>query len=239
MKSSPRSQIDHVRLNKFIAQSGVASRRKADLLIEAGRVAVNGRVTRELGTAIDPIKDKVAVDGLTIRNPNIKSYVAFYKPRGVLSAMTGSGETLQAFLAEMRDPGLFHVGRLDKESEGLLLITNDGDWANQVTHPKYQISKEYEVLLDVSLSADGRAKLLHGVELEDGLFRADDIEDAGACRVRITIHDGRNRILRRVFDTLGFEVKVLKRIRIGGVRLGRMKPGQWKSIDPQQIHQYN
>jgi 23S rRNA pseudouridine2605 synthase len=226
-----------VRLNKFIAQSGVASRRKADLLIEAGQVSVNGRVVKELGTQIDPIKDRVAVEGLTIRLPNIKSYIAFYKPRGILSTVSGPGETLEPFLAEMRDPGLFHVGRLDKDSEGLLLITNDGEWANRVTHPRYQTSKEYELELDRAISTAEVERLLQGVELDDGLFKADTLEEVGPKKLRVTIHDGRNRVLRRVFAQLGYEVNLLKRMRIGEVRLGRMKPGQWKAIDPQMINQ--
>jgi 23S rRNA pseudouridine2605 synthase len=237
MTSSPRSPIDAVRLNKFIAQSGAASRRKADLLIEAGQVSINGRVIKELGTQVDPINDRVVVEGLTIRLPNIKSYIAFYKPRGTLSTVSGPGETLEPFLAEMRDPGLFHVGRLDKDSEGLLLITNDGEWANRVTHPRYQTSKEYELELDRAISTVEVERLLQGVELDDGLFKADALEEVGPKKLRVTIHDGRNRVLRRVFAQLGCEVNLLKRLRIGEVRLGRMKPGQWKSIDPQHINQ--
>lgn len=236
MTSSPRSPIDSVRLNKFIAQSGAASRRKADLLIEAGQVSINGRVIKELGTQVDPINDRVVVEGLTIRLPNIKSYIAFYKPRGTLSTVSGPGETLEPFLAEMRDPGLFHVGRLDKDSEGLLLITNDGEWANRVTHPRYQTSKEYELELDRAISTVEVERLLQGVELDDGLFKADALEEVGPKKLRVTIHDGRNRVLRRVFAQLGYEVNLLKRLRIGEVRLGRMKPGQWKSIDPQHIN---
>lgn len=237
MTSSPRSPIDTVRLNKFIAQSGAASRRKADLLIEAGQVSINGRVIKELGTQVDPINDRVVVEGLTIRLPNIKSYIAFYKPRGTLSTVSGPGETLEPFLAEMRDPGLFHVGRLDKDSEGLLLITNDGEWANRVTHPRYQTSKEYELELDRAISTVEVERLLQGVELDDGLFKSDALEEVGPKKLRVTIHDGRNRVLRRVFAQLGYEVNLLKRLRIGEVRLGRMKPGQWKSIDPQHINQ--
>lgn len=236
MTSSPRSPIDSVRLNKFIAQSGAASRRKADLLIEAGQVSINGRVIKELGTQVDPINDRVVVEGLTIRLPNIKSYIAFYKPRGTLSTVSGPGETLEPFLAEMRDPGLFHVGRLDKDSEGLLLITNDGEWANRVTHPRYQTSKEYELELDRAISTVEVERLLQGVELDDGLFKADALEEVGPKKLRVTIHDGRNRVLRRVFAQLGYEVNLLKRLRIGEVRLGRMKPGQWKAIDPQSIN---
>jgi len=117
----------------------------------------------------------------------------------------------------------------------LLLITNDGEWGNRVTHPRYQIPKEYELELDRTISPEDARRLMRGVELDDGMFKADALEGVGLKQLRVTIHDGRNRVLRRVFAQLGYEVNLLKRLRIGEVRLGRMKPGQWKSIDPEQI----
>lgn len=236
MKSSQPSPSNAVRLNKFIAQSGVASRRKADLLISAGKVSVNGRVVRDLGVVVNPIKDQVVVDGNTIKSVENKSYIAFYKPKGVLCSMSGPGETLEGFMAEMKAAALFHVGRLDRESEGLLLITNDGDWANGVVHPRYEVSKEYILELAQPLSQQDYQSLLAGLELEDGFFRADQVSGTGSKRVRVVIHDGRNRILRRVFAHLDYEVKGLQRIRIGGVHLGKMRPGEWKEIDPLSIN---
>jgi 23S rRNA pseudouridine2605 synthase len=235
MKSSQPSRSELVRLNKFIAQSGVASRRKADQLIESGQVTVNGRVIMELGIRINPVIDKVTVEGLTINTPNAKSYIAFYKPRGVLSSMSGPGETLQGYVQEMGAMALFHVGRLDQESEGLLLLTNDGDWANRIVHPRYEVSKEYVMDLDRVLTPEDQEKLLKGIQLEDGLFRADSATLMEGARVRVSIHDGRNRILRRAFDGLGYQVLGLKRVRVGGVLLGRMRPGEWKTIDPESI----
>ena len=222
-----------MRLNKFIAQSGVASRREADRLIESGHVLVDGRKVTTLGTVIDPIKSKVNVQGKTIKYNQSKTYLVFYKPRGITSTMSAEiKSSLAPFVADTKVEGLFHVGRLDKESEGLLLLTNDGDWANRVSHPRYQVEKEYEIETKNSLTAGEIDKLLEGVMLDDGLFRADSVNVIGKTSCRVVIHDGRNRILRRVFEVLGKEIIVLKRVRIGDYKLGRLKPGQWKEVNP-------
>lgn len=236
MKSSPRSPNKGVRLNKFIAQAGIASRRGADLLITQGRVMVDGHVVRDLGTQIIPEKSKVRVDGELIDLQVTKVYVMFYKPRGVSSTMLANEpSSLRGWVHEMPGDGLFHVGRLDKESEGLLLLTNDGEWGNQVTHPRYEIVKEYELRLNRRFAASDAKKLIQGITLDDGLFRADDCVLLEGSGVRIRIHDGRNRILRRAFQSLGYEVLVLKRVGVGRLRLGGLKPGQWKEIDPKSI----
>lgn len=224
-----------MRLNRFIAQSGKASRRGADELIKQGRVSINGQRQTNLGIVINPIRDKVQVDGYTIKLPLTKTYIAFYKPRGILSTMSVDSDSLQTFVAHMDAPGLAHVGRLDRESEGLLLLTNDGDWAYRVTHPKFKVKKVYEIELDRRLDPKDQKRLLDGLELEDGLFRADSLSRLEGTRLRIAIHDGRNRILRRSFAALGYDVIRLKRTQIGRVELGRMKPGQWKSIDASSV----
>lgn len=222
-----------MRLNKFIAQSGAASRREADRLIESGRVLVNGKRVTALGTQIDPINSKVNVDGKTIKFNPSKTYVAFYKPRGVSSTMSPDiKDSLYPFVLEMRAEGLFHVGRLDKESEGLLLLTNDGDWANRISHPRYEIAKEYEIETRAPITDVNLAQLRNGVVLEDGPFKIDSYEAFGDRSCRVQIHDGRNRVLRRAFEVLGNEIVHLKRIRIGDYKLGRLKPGQWKEVNP-------
>ncbi len=222
-----------MRLNKFIAQSGVASRREADRLIESGQVLVDGRRVTALGTVIDPIKSKVNVQGKTIKFNQSKTYLVFYKPRGVTSTMSSEVKSsLAAFVTDMKVEGLFHVGRLDKESEGLLLLTNDGDWANRISHPRYRIAKEYEIETKEEIESREIEKLLEGVKLDDGLFRADRVDVIGRTSCRVVIHDGRNRILRRVFEALGKEIIVLKRVRVGDYKLGRLKPGQWKEVNP-------
>ena len=236
MKSSPPSPSRGVRLNKFIAQAGVASRRGADLLIIQGRVTVDGAVVRNLGTTINPENTQVKVDGQTIKQEMTKTYVMFYKPRGVSSTMMADDpHSLSQWVNEMPGSGLFHVGRLDKESEGLLLLTNDGEWGNRISHPRYEVFKEYELRLDSRLDPEDMKKLLRGIRLDDGIFRADECVSLDGTEVRIRIHDGRNRVLRRAFDSLGYEVLILKRVGIGGLRLGRLKPGQWKEIDPKTL----
>lgn len=197
---------------------------------------VDGRVVREVGIVIDPEKTKVKVDGKSIKQDLFKTYIIFYKPRGVSTTMLGGDpDSLRGWLSEMPGKGLFHVGRLDKESEGLLLLTNDGEWGNQVTHPRYNVTKEYELELDRPLAAVDAGKISRGFELEDGFFKADECASLGGSKVRIRIHDGRNRILRRVFESLGYQVRVLKRTGVGKLRLGKLKPGQWKDIDPKSL----
>lgn len=224
-----------MRLNRYIAQSGKASRRGADDLILQGRVTVNGKRPTTLGTAIDPIKDKVKIDGYTIEPSKTKTYIAFYKPRGIVSTMKPGPDTLEDFVARMGAAGLNHVGRLDKESEGLLLLTNDGDWSHKVSHPKFQVMKQYEIELDSRLSDAGKSSLITGIALSDGLFKADSIAQLDGTRLRISIHDGRNRILRRAFEALGLKVLRLKRTHIGRVDIGRMRPGDWKEIEASSL----
>lgn len=225
-----------MRLNKYISQSGYCSRRSADVLIEHGKVSVNGNVVRTLGYIVDPIKDKVKVEGNKISLPISKTYIVFYKPRGILSTMSSESKSLLPYIQSMSVPGLVHVGRLDQESEGLLLLSNDGDWSNRISHPRYQIEKEYEVDLDSRLSPEVLSTLKLGIGLDDGLFRADEVVSIGENKVRLVIHDGRNRVIRRAFESLGFEVLKLKRTRVGSVSLGRMRPGEWKQIEASSIN---
>lgn len=220
-----------MRLNKYIAQSGLASRRAADELIAAGKVQVNGVVIRDMGVQINPIKDKVKVEGKKIKIDVLKTYIMFYKPRGILSSMSLGEDTLYGYLKEMAGLGLFHVGRLDRDSEGLLLLTNDGDWGNRVSHPRYQVSKEYEITTDQQIKGSDLQQLMEQVQLDDGPFKADQAIRIGDRKVRIVIHDGRNRVLRRAFAALNYEVVELKRTAVGNLRLGKLRPGEWKEID--------
>ena len=192
---------------------------------------MNGTIIRDLGVKINPINDKVKVEGNKINMILSKSYIAFYKPRGLMTTMSGDF-SLESVVDQINVPGLFHVGRLDQESEGLIFLTNDGDWANRVSHPKFETRKVYEVGLSREVEEGDLEVILSGVALSDGLFKADLVEKLGSRNVRLTIHDGRNRVIRRVFAELDYEVLVLKRVAIGEVRLGRMKPGRWKEIDP-------
>lgn len=220
-----------MRLNKFIAQSGYCSRRKADELITAGKVAVDGKVISELGIQIDPIINKVTVEGYAIHEQISKVVIAFYKPVGILSSMSEEeGPSLLRYAEKMNPQRLFHVGRLDRESEGLLLLTNDGEYSHQISHPKFLIEKEYEIQTVTEISDAKIRDLAKGVSLEDGLMKPIKVVRLGKRGVLITIHDGRNRILRRAFEMIGLEIDILRRIRIGNIRLGELKPGRWRHL---------
>jgi len=219
-----------MRLQKFIADSGIASRRKAEELITSGRVKVNGRIVTVLGTKIDPIKHKVQVDDQTISVETNKLYIAFYKPRGVLSTMSDDrGRPCLGDYFEEIDERLFHVGRLDKESEGLLLLTNDGNWANELAHPSKGVEKSYRVLVEESMTKEHLSKFLKGIRLEDGLAKARNAKLIPGG-FEITLHEGRNQIVRRMAAALGLNILALQRTRIGRIHLGELKNGKWRYL---------
>ena len=224
-----------IRLQKFIAEAGIASRRRAETLIVDGRVKVNGRVVRVLGTKIDPEKHKVEVDGSLITPKLSKLHIAFYKPRGILSTMSDpDGRPCLGDIFSDSSTRLFHVGRLDKESEGLILLTNDGEWANRLIHPSSGVLKRYEVRLDKELSVADLRSLEKGVRLSDGTVKADRVKRIGVI-VEIDIHEGRNQIIRRLFESLGYEVLQLKRTRIGSIHLGELPVGKWRSLSNAEL----
>lgn len=224
-----------IRLQKFIAEAGIASRRRAETLIVDGRVKVNGRVVRVLGTKIDPKKSKVEVDGSLISPKLSKLHIAFYKPRGILSTMSDpDGRPCLGDIFSDSSTRLFHVGRLDKESEGLILLTNDGEWANRLIHPSSGVLKRYEVRLDKELSVADLRSLEKGVRLSDGTVKADRVKRIGVI-VEIDIHEGRNQIIRRLFESLGYEVLQLKRTRIGSIHLGELPVGKWRSLSNAEL----
>lgn len=216
------------RLQKFLARSGIASRRKAEALIVQGRVQVNGRPA-ELGMKIEA-QDEVLLDGEPVHLPLETVTYAFYKPAGVLSAVSDSrGQpTVMDFLPEV--PGLHPVGRLDLSSEGLLLLTNDGNLTLQLTHPRYGHEKEYRVWCEEgALSAADVRRLLAGVGLEDGLARAVHAKAApGGCLLVLT--EGRRRQVRRMLAALDCTVTRLLRTRIGGLELGALAPGEYRQL---------
>lgn len=222
--------MSEIRLQKFLADSGVASRRKSEELITNGRVKVNGKTVSLLGTKIDPINSKVTVDGRTIESKNSKLYIAFYKPRGVLSTMSDDrGRTCLGDYFQGKEDRLFHVGRLDKESEGLLLLTNDGDWANNLAHPSKGIEKSYEVRVEELVTRENIRALLKGIRLEDGLAKA-KLAHTIPGGFEITLHEGRNQIVRRMAAALDLSILSLKRTRIGRIHLGQLKSGKWRYL---------
>ena len=224
-----------IRLNKYIADAGVTSRRGADSLIEAGRVKVNGKRITELGFKVDE-KSKVEVDGETISLTTSKSYLALYKPRGVLSTMYDpDGRPSLAELMEFRKERLFHVGRLDKESEGLILLTNDGDITFRATHPSYGLEKTYLVNYEGELPRDAKAILTKGVELEDGIGRVIGYRELPNNWLELKIHEGRYHIIRRLMEAVGVEVIRLVRSQFGPIVLGDMKEGRWRDLNEVEV----
>lgn len=224
-----------VRLQKFLSQAGVASRRHAEDLIRAGRVSVNGTVVRELGTRVDPERDAVAVDGSRIR-PAAPAWYALHKPRGCLSTRSDpqGRRTIYDLVPEAMH-GLFHVGRLDYDSEGLVLLTNDGDTAHRMLHPSFGMEREYEVELAEPVDATLLDRLVRGVMLEDGPAQAEAVRQLGARRLRLTLREGRNREVRRLLAACGHEVERLRRVRYGPIALGRQEPGTWRQLTGREV----
>ena len=224
-----------VRLQKFMADCGVASRRACEALIDEGRVKVNGKIVKAQGVKIDPINTKVEVDNELISATKTKSYLAFNKPAGILSTMSDpeGRPSLQDFFGSWPDR-LFHVGRLDKESEGLIILTNDGQWAHESTHPSFGVEKTYLVQTEEPISRSAFQNLVEGVELDDGLAKPISVARRGAM-IEVVIHEGRNQIVRRMFDALGYPVERLIRTAIGSIKLGELPPGKWRSLNSVEI----
>ena len=224
-----------VRLQKFMADCGVASRRACEALIDEGRVKVNGKIVKTQGVKIDPINTKVEVDNELITATKTKTYLAFNKPPGILSTMSDpeGRPSLQDFFGSWPDR-LFHVGRLDKESEGLIILTNDGQWAHESTHPSFGVEKTYLVQSEEPISRSAFQNLMEGVELEDGLAKPISVARRGAM-IEVVIHEGRNQIVRRMFDALGYPVERLIRTAIGSIKLGELPPGKWRSLNSVEL----
>jgi 23S rRNA pseudouridine2605 synthase len=223
------------RLQKIISQAGICSRRAAESLITSGRVTVNGVVTQELGTKADANQDIIKVDGRQIRPASNKIYILLYKPVGYVTTLDDpQGRPIVTDLVQGFSERLFPVGRLDYNTEGLLLLTNDGEWANRLAHPRHKVEKEYHVRIRGSVTAEQSEKLAAGVHLAEGKTAA-----AGVTLLRtspnntwlsITIHEGRYRQVRRMCQEVGLVVVRLKRVRYGSLNLADLKPGQWRQL---------
>lgn len=226
-----------MRLQKFLAQAGVASRRAAEDLILAGRVCVNGVCVRELGTRVEPERDAVTFDGRPV-GLRAFEWVALHKPRGYVS--TRHDPQGRPTIYDLLPPDLgrlFYVGRLDADSEGLILLTNDGDTAHRLLHPSYQVEREYEADVAGEPGDAVLRQLLQGVELEDGVARAVRIERSGRQRLLLTLTEGKKREVRRMLAAVGHPVRRLRRTRYGTVALGALAPGEWRRLGPQDVPQ--
>jgi 23S rRNA pseudouridine2605 synthase len=225
-----------MRLNKIIADAGITSRRGADELIADGRVTVDGRQIRELGAKIDPENHAVAVDGETIKRSLTKSYLVLHKPKGVLSTMYDpEGRPSLADFIDLRKERLFHVGRLDKDSEGLILLTNDGDLTFRATHPSFGLEKTYIIEFEGRLETGVDKVLLKGVELEDGMGRVLSFKQLSANWIEVKIHEGRYHIIRRLMEAVGVEVLRLIRTNFGPISLGDTPEGRWRDLNEQEL----
>ena len=225
-----------MRLNKIIADAGITSRRGADELIADGRVTVDGRPIRELGAKIDPDNHEVAVDGETIKRSLTKSYLVLHKPKGVLSTMYDpEGRPSLADFIDLRKERLFHVGRLDKDSEGLILLTNDGDLTFRATLPSFGLEKTYIIEFEGRLETGVDKVLLKGVELEDGMGRVLSFKQLSANWIEVKIHEGRYHIIRRLMEAVGVEVLRLIRTNFGPISLGDTPEGRWRDLNEQEL----
>jgi 23S rRNA pseudouridine2605 synthase len=232
-----------VRLQKVLSQAGIASRRVAERMILDGRVEVDGQIVVELGTRVDPDNAVIRVDGARVQLDDTLVYLALNKPLGMLSTMSDEkGRPCIGDLVEHRVRGnknLFHVGRLDADTEGLILLTNDGELAHRLMHPSYEVPKTYQATVTGRVPRGMGKTLKAGIELEDGTVQIDDfaIVDTipGRTQVRVTLHEGRNRIVRRLFAEVGFPVEALVRTDIGDVSLGEQRPGSLRGLTRKEI----
>lgn len=224
------------RLNKIIADAGITSRRGADELISSGRVMVDGLVIRELGAKFDPAIHEVMVDGETITQSLTKIYLALHKPKGVLSTMFDpEGRPSLSDFIDLRTERLFHVGRLDKDSEGLILLTNDGELTFRATHPSYGLEKTYIIEFEGKLPPGIEKTLLKGVELEDGIGRVLDFKQLSPTWLEVTIHEGRYHIIRRLMAAVGIDVLRLIRTKFGPISLGETTEGRWRDLNSGEL----
>ena len=231
-----------IRLQKILADAGIASRRGSEELILSGRVSVDGNQITELGSKFDPEISVVEVDGEKIKSNMAKTYIAFYKPRGVLSTMTDpeNRPNLGEFF-NSRNERLFHVGRLDKDSEGLILLTNDGDLTHRATHPSYGLIKKYLIETEGEFTRANIETLLKGVMLEDGMARALEVKVAREINpkhhwIEVSIHEGRFHIVRRMFESLEIEVLRLIRNDFGPISIGEIKEGRWRILNTGELN---
>ncbi|KRE76827.1 pseudouridine synthase [Arthrobacter sp. Soil763] len=240
----PQSELhdaDGVRLQKVMASAGVASRRVCEEMIAEGRVEVDGQVVTELGVRVDPKTAVIHVDGLRIQLDENMVYLVFNKPKGVVSTMEDPDgrPCISDFIRHQHGERLFHVGRLDVATEGLLLLTNDGELANRLTHPSYEVPKTYLVQVRGPFPQGVGAQLKAGIELEDGMAAVDSFRlvdsTPGHVLIEVVLHSGKNRIVRRLFDAVGFPVLRLVRVKVGPIGLGDQRQGSIRNLGKQEV----
>ncbi|MDR7329283.1 pseudouridine synthase [Corynebacterium guangdongense] len=237
------AQAEGERLQKVLARAGVASRRHAEKIIDAGRVEVNGEIVRTQGRRVNPARDVIRVDGVRVNVNEDTQYLILNKPRGVLSTMSDEmgRPCVGDYVSEQIAAGnrLFHVGRLDADTEGLLLLTNDGELANRLTHPSYKIKKTYLAFVLGEADRELVRALKEGVALDDGVAKADFVQiidkHQGESLIRVELHEGRKHIVRRMLKEAGYPVQRLVRTKMHTVQLGEQKPGSLRSLNDSEL----
>jgi 23S rRNA pseudouridine2605 synthase len=225
------------RLQKILSSAGITSRRAAEVMITAGRVAVNGQIVTELGSKADPETDKITVDGKPVAISKKRIYLLLNKPAGYVTTLSDPGgrPVVTELLKEIPER-LYPVGRLDFNTEGLLLLTNDGEWANRLAHPSHEVEKEYLIKIRGTLGSDKIALLSKGVKLDDGMTAPAKVEVIRVLEKNVwftmTIHEGRYRQVRRMCEAVDLPLVKLKRIRYGNILLGELKAGEYRLLDP-------
>jgi 23S rRNA pseudouridine2605 synthase len=228
------------RLQKILSRAGVASRRTAEGMISAGRISVNGVIVREPGSKADVHHDRIRVDDKLISTEIEKIYILLNKPRGYVTTLKDpEGRRIVADLLAGIDVRVFPVGRLDYDSEGLLLLTNDGEFAQRLQHPRYEVEKTYRVKIEGHLNKDELRNLEKGVDLPDGRFIPSRVAvekvNSKSTWLRLTIHEGKNRVIRRAFDSMGHFVSRLIRISFGDIVLDSLPEGAWRNLHPREV----
>ena len=233
-------QQDGVRLQRVLASAGLGSRRACEQLIDEGRVEVDGKVVRQQGVRVDPATAVIKVDGMRIASAPDHVYILLNKPKGVVSTMSDpeGRPSLQDYVGD-RNARLFHVGRLDTDTEGLILLTNDGDLAHRLSHPSYGVEKTYLAEVQGPVARDIGKRLKAGVELEDGPVRVDSFrlvsQSGNRVMVEVSLHEGRKHVVRRLLAEVGHPVARLVRTDVGPISLGHLKPGKQRKLSQQEI----
>ena len=241
-KPEPATGVEGVRLQKVLAGAGIASRRKAEEMILAGRISVNGHVVRELGVRVDPEKDVVGVDGASIAGERPKTYLLFHKPKECVTTLRDpqGRRTVLEFVPELKER-LFPVGRLDYDAEGLLILTNDGNLAHRLQHPRHGVPKVYEVKVQGHPDENALRRLRSGVHLDEGTTGPAAVSVLRllpkAAWLRIVLHQGWNRQIKRMGEAVGHAVLKIKRVAYGPLALGNLAPGRYRPLTPSEVRQ--
>jgi len=218
-----------MRLQKFLSTAGICSRRRGEAFIKAGRVSVNGQIVVELGTKIDPAKDQVSFDGRPIKYEQRLVYIVLNKPVDYVTSCRHPGEKIVLELVDIAQR-VYPIGRLDKDSTGLLLLTNDGRLHHKLSHPSFDHEKEYDVTVAKPITDGALQKMAAGLPMMGSKTRPARVQRISARQFRIVLKEGKNRQVRRMVRKVGNQVKILKRIRVAGIKLGRLPPGKWRYL---------